>query len=37
MTVWYQAQHLDIAFYDAHYPHAAVPEHIRRHMQEWHA
>ena len=37
MTVWYQAQHLDIAFYDAHYPDAAVPEHIRRHMEEWHS
>jgi hypothetical protein len=37
MTVWYQSQHLDLGFYDAHYPREAVPEHIRRHMEEWHS
>lgn len=36
MTVWYQAQHLDIGFYDEHYPHDAVPDHIRNHMRDWH-
>ncbi|MGA2010381.1 MAG: hypothetical protein ABSH51_07600 [Solirubrobacteraceae bacterium] len=36
MTVWYQAHHLDIGFYDTYYPRAAVPDHIRRHMRDWH-
>jgi hypothetical protein len=36
MTVWFQSQHLDIDFYDTHYPHAAVPQHIRNHMRDWH-
>jgi hypothetical protein len=36
MTVWYQAQHLDVGFYDAYYPREAVPEHIRNHMRDWH-
>jgi len=36
MTVWYQAQHLDIDFYDRFYPPAAVPDHIRNHIREWH-
>lgn len=36
MTVWYQAQHLDIGFYDAYYPREAVPDHIRNHMRDWH-
>ncbi len=36
MTVWYQAHHLDVGFYDAHYPHEAVPTHIRNHMRDWH-
>lgn len=36
MTIWYQAHHLDIDFYDAHYPADAVPEHIRNHMCDWH-
>ena len=25
MTVWYQAQHLDIGFYDTYYPREALP------------
>jgi len=36
MTVWYQAHHLDIDFYDRFYPRAAVPDHIRNHIREWH-
>jgi hypothetical protein len=36
MTVWYQAHHLDVDFYDRHYPHEAVPEHVRNHMADWH-
>lgn len=35
-TVWYQAHHLDVEFYDRFYPREAVPEHIRRHLSEWH-
>ncbi len=36
MTVWYQAQHLDIGFYDTYYPVEAVPDHVRHHMRDWH-
>jgi hypothetical protein len=36
MTIWFQSQHLDIDFYDTHYPRAAIPEHIRNHMRDWH-
>lgn len=36
MTVWYQAHHLDIAFYDQFYPHEAVPDHVRDHLRVWH-
>jgi hypothetical protein len=36
MTVWYQAQHLDLDFYDRFYPNAAVPEQIRNHLRDWH-
>ena len=36
MTVWYQAQHLDIGFYDTYYPREAVPDHVRSHMHDWH-
>jgi hypothetical protein len=36
MTVWYQAHHLDIDFYDRYYPREAVPEHIRSHIDDWH-
>jgi hypothetical protein len=36
MTVWYQAHHLDIDFYDRFYPRAAVPDHIRHHIRDWH-
>lgn len=35
-TVWYQACHLDVAFYDRYYPREAVPEHVRTHMRDWH-
>jgi len=35
-TVWYQAHHLDVDFYDRFYPRAAVPDHIRNHIREWH-
>ena len=35
-TVWYQACHLDIGFYDRYYPREAVPDHIRSHMHDWH-
>jgi hypothetical protein len=36
MTVWFQAHHLDIGFYDRYYPRAALPEHVRSHMEDWH-
>ncbi|MGA2926570.1 MAG: hypothetical protein ABSG43_11340 [Solirubrobacteraceae bacterium] len=36
MTVWYQAQHLDVGFYDTHYPREALPDHVRNHMHTWH-
>jgi len=36
-TVWYQAHHLDIDFYDHYYPSEAVPAHIRDHLARWHA
>ena len=36
MTVWYQAAHLDIAFYDRFYPPEALPAHVRSHMHDWH-
>jgi len=35
-TVWYQAHHLDVGFYDRFYPPEAVPEHIRTHLARWH-
>ncbi len=35
-TVWYQAHHLDIGFYDRYYPSEAVPGHIRDHLPRWH-
>jgi hypothetical protein len=37
MTVWYQAAHLDVAFYDRYYPAEALPPHVRSHMHDWHA
>jgi hypothetical protein len=36
MTVWYQAAHLDIEFYDRYYPPEALPAHMRTHMHDWH-
>ena len=36
MTVWYQAAHLDVDFYDRHYPPEALPPHVRSHMHDWH-
>ncbi len=36
MTVWYQAHHLDIGFYDRFYPEGSVPDHVRNHMRDWH-
>jgi hypothetical protein len=36
MTVWYQACHLDVAFYDRYYPKEALPRHVRNHMRHWH-
>jgi hypothetical protein len=36
MTVWYQAAHLDIEFYDRYYPPEALPAHMRSHMHDWH-
>jgi hypothetical protein len=35
-TVWYQAQHLDIDFYDRYYPDDALPENVREHLALWH-
>lgn len=35
-TVWYQAHHLDVGFYDRYYPREAVPGHIRAHLARWH-
>ncbi|MGH2871658.1 MAG: hypothetical protein ACRDL5_04255 [Solirubrobacteraceae bacterium] len=36
MTVWYQAAHLEVDFYDRYYPPEAVPAHVRSHMRDWH-
>jgi hypothetical protein len=36
MTVWYQAQHLDLDFYATYYPDEVIPDHIRNHMRDWH-
>jgi hypothetical protein len=36
MTVWYQAAHLDIDFYDRYYPADALPPRVRSHMHDWH-
>ena len=36
MTVWYQAAHLDVEFYDRYYPPEALPQHVRSHMHDWH-
>ncbi len=36
MTVWYQAAHLDVGFYDRYYPPEALPPHVRSHMHDWH-
>jgi hypothetical protein len=36
MTVWYQAAHLDVDFYDRYYPPEALPGHVRSHMHDWH-
>jgi hypothetical protein len=36
MTVWYQAHHLDVGFYDTYYPDEALPAHVRTHMQRFH-
>ena len=36
MTVWYQAAHLDVDFYDRYYPPESLPPHVRSHMHEWH-
>jgi len=36
LTVWFQAHHLDVAFYDRFYPRAALPEHVRTHLRDWH-
>lgn len=36
MTVWFQAHHLDISFYDRYYPREALPDNVRGHMAEWH-
>jgi hypothetical protein len=35
-TVWYQACHLDVDFYDRYYPPEALPPHVRSHMHDWH-
>jgi hypothetical protein len=35
-TVWYQACHLDVEFYDRYYPPEALPPHVRSHMHDWH-
>ena len=37
MTVWYQAHHLDVGFYDRLLPGPeALPAHVRTHMTDWH-
>lgn len=36
MTVWYQAQHLDLDFYRKYYPAEVIPPHIENHMRDWH-
>lgn len=36
MTVWYQAHHLDIDFYDKYYPAEVIPDNVRNHMRDWH-
>lgn len=35
-TVWYQAHHLDLDFYDRYYPAEAIPVHIRDHPTHRH-
>ena len=35
-TVWYQAHHLDLDFYDRYYPAEAIPAHIRDHPTHRH-
>jgi hypothetical protein len=36
MTVWSQAAHLDVGFYERYYPPEALPERVRSHMHDWH-
>ena len=36
MTVWYQAQHLDLDFYRKYYPAEVIPPHVEHHMRDWH-
>ncbi len=36
MTVWYQAQHLDLDFYKKYYPAEAIPANVANHMCDWH-
>ena len=36
MTVWYQAQHLDLDFYAKYYPAEVIPDRVRNHMHDWH-
>ncbi len=36
MTVWYQAQHLDLDFYRKYYPAEVIPPHVENHMRDWH-
>lgn len=35
-TVWYQAHHLDVEFYEQHYPPDTLPAHVREHQRLWH-
>jgi hypothetical protein len=36
MTVWYQAQHLDLDFYAKYYPAEVIPPRVANHMRDWH-
>jgi hypothetical protein len=36
MTVWYQAQHLDLDFYKKYYPAEVIPPRVANHMRDWH-
>jgi hypothetical protein len=36
VPIWLQVHHLDLDFYDKHYPREMVTEAQRHHMELWH-